>query len=84
MDMFYKGDVKDDVGERVRQKNIPKGKFIGALRQELRVVLDSSPPEVQEAVKTEVAARKDARKAKLSAPQKTPTEEPLTPSDLQR
>lgn len=84
MDLFYKGEVKEDVDERLKQMNIPKGKTIGALRQELRAVLDSSPPEVQEAVKTEVTARKDARKAKLSTLQKMPTEEPLTPSQLQR
>ena len=54
MEMFYKGEVKEEVDERLKQKNLPKGKTIGALRQELRVAFNSSPPDVQEAVRMEV------------------------------
>lgn len=84
MDLFYKGEVKEEVDKRLKQKNLPKGKTIGALCQELRVAFDSSPPDVQEAVRMEVSARKEARKAKSSTSPKVLTEESLSPADLQR
>lgn len=85
MEMFYKGELKEDIDERIKQQGLPKGKSIGALRRELRVALDNSQPEVQEVVKAEVAVRKQALKAKASeAPKTSPIDSPLTPSELQR